>query len=224
MRWTDVAAYVRVMRALLRGDEVEWEGQTIRMLHPDGFAAHRPLDVPLLIAADGPKGLAVAGELGDGVFSTMPSTESDAPWRALLISGTVLAEREDAGSERVIDTVGPALARIFHGRYERAGAAGVDSLPGGRRWREVIEAVPRGRRHLAVHEGHLVEVNERDRPAVIAGAGLIPEVTMTATAAEIRARVADLAEAGFTEIAYQPMGPDIPRELEAFAAATSELG
>jgi 5,10-methylenetetrahydromethanopterin reductase len=27
-----------------------------------------------------------------------------------------------------------------------------------------------------------------------------------------------MAAAGMTEIAYQPAGPDIPRELEAFAA------
>ena len=29
--------------------------------------------------------------------------------------------------------------------------------------------------------------------------------------------------AGVTEIAYQPAGPDIPRELEAFAAAVSSV-
>jgi 5,10-methylenetetrahydromethanopterin reductase len=28
-----------------------------------------------------------------------------------------------------------------------------------------------------------------------------------------------MAAAGMTEIAYQPAGPDIPRELEAFAKA-----
>jgi 5,10-methylenetetrahydromethanopterin reductase len=47
---------------------------------------------------------------------------------------------------------------------------------------------------------------------------------MTGTAAEVRERVAGLAETGITEIAFQPAGPDIPRELKAFAAATSELG
>ena len=46
---------------------------------------------------------------------------------------------------------------------------------------------------------------------------------MTGTAAEVRARVVDLAEAGVTEIAYQPAGPDIPRELATFVAATSGL-
>lgn len=32
-------------------------------------------------------------------------------------------------------------------------------------------------------------------------------------------RLAQLEEAGATEIAYQPAGPDVPRELEAFAKA-----
>src|SRR4051794_25644988 len=38
MRWADVRTYVSALRALLRGEDVEWEGATIRMIHPDGFA------------------------------------------------------------------------------------------------------------------------------------------------------------------------------------------
>ena len=44
MRWADVAEYVRVLRALLRGEEASWEGAAIKMIHPDGFVAERPLD------------------------------------------------------------------------------------------------------------------------------------------------------------------------------------
>jgi 5,10-methylenetetrahydromethanopterin reductase len=32
-----------------------------------------------------------------------------------------------------------------------------------------------------------------------------------------REKLAPLSEAGVTEIAYQPVGPDVARELEAFA-------
>ena len=42
---------------------------------------------------------------------------------------------------------------------------------------------------------------------------------MTGTRANIGARLRALTAAGITEVAYQPMGPDIPRELSAFAAA-----
>ena len=37
--------------------------------------------------------------------------------------------------------------------------------------------------------------------------------------AALRELCAHLEEAGVTEVAYQPAGPDIPRELEAFATA-----
>ena len=69
------------------------------------------------------------------------------------------------------------------------------------------------------HEDHLVAVTDRDRPAVVEGIGLLPAASLTGTAAEVRAKVAQLADAGVTEIAYQPAGPDIPGELERFARA-----
>ena len=46
---------------------------------------------------------------------------------------------------------------------------------------------------------------------------------MTGTPEEVRAKVAEIAASGITEIAYQPMGPDIPRELRAFKAATDNI-
>src|SRR5262249_17282992 len=58
--WGHVAAYAAALRSLLRGEEVEWEGTVIRMGHPPGFAPPRPIELPLIVAAQGPKGLAVA--------------------------------------------------------------------------------------------------------------------------------------------------------------------
>lgn len=220
MRWVDVGEYVRVLRALLRGEETEWDGAVVRMLHPKGFGAARPVDVPILIGADGPKGLAVATELADGVFSAalpQPDAVSITPWRALLSFGTVLDDGEDPTSARVLAAAGPAMAVVYHGMYVRGGPDAVDAFPGGKAWREATEAVPEASRHLAIHEGHLVEANPRDRIALEEGAPLIPAVTMTGTAAELRDRLATLEGAGVTEIVYQPMGPDIARELRAFA-------
>src|ERR1700739_4798607 len=76
MPWRQVAEYVRCLKALLAGETGEWEGAKVRMLHLPGFGAKRPVRVPILIGADGPKGLAVAAELGDGVFSAaVPHTD-----------------------------------------------------------------------------------------------------------------------------------------------------
>jgi len=221
MAWAAVSTYVRTLRALLRGEEVEWEGSMLRMLHPVGFGGPTPIDVPILIAADGPKGLAIAAELGDGVFSAgipQPDAVEVSSWRALLAFGTVLDEGEHPASERAVAAAGAALAVVYHGVYERGGPEAVDGFPGGRAWREAIESVPEGSRHLAIHEGHLVAANDRDRIALSEGIPMLPALTLTGPAEELRGRVAGLEAAGVTELAYQPAGPDIPRELEAFAA------
>lgn len=221
MRWSDVATYVRALRALLRGETVEWDGSCLRMLQSDGFGARRPVDVPILIGADGPKGLAVAAELGDGVFSAViPQTDAVdvGPWRALLAFGTVLDDGENAASSRALAAAGPALAVAFHALYERGGADAVDAFPGGRHWREAIEQVPPDTRHLAIHEGHLVSPNTHDLLALEEAAPMLGALTMTGSAADLRERLRGLADAGVTEIAYQPAGPDIDRELRAFAS------
>ncbi len=221
MRWNDVAEYIQVLRALLRGEEALWEGSVIQMIHPDGYVASRPVDVPVLVGADGPRGYAVAREHGDGVFSAGVAPTADAlpAWRALLAFGTILSEGEELSDERVMDAAGHALAVIFHASYERGGAEAVDRLPGGRRWRQAVEEVPAGRRHLAIHEDHLVTVSGRDRPAVSDGIGLLPAASLTGTEASVRVKLEQLAAIGVTEIAYQPAGGDIAGELERFARA-----
>lgn len=220
MPWRQVRDYVLVLRGLLRGEEVEWEGAPIRMIHPDGFAPARPIDVPILIAADGPKGMAVAAELGDGVFSAARPAAGDGPaWRAVLAFGTVLADGESVHDDRVLDAAGHGLAVAYHAMYERGGAAAVDALPGGAVWRAGVEAVPEASRHLATHEGHLVGLTDRDRAALAEGASLLTALSFTGSANELRDKVAALEAAGATELAYQPAGPDIPGELERMFAA-----
>jgi 5,10-methylenetetrahydromethanopterin reductase len=190
------------------------------MLHPGGFGAPRPIEVPVLLGADGPKGIAVAEELGTGIFCAGAVTEGAAAFDdvSLLAFGTVLEPGEDASSDRVRAAAGHAVAVAYHAAYERSGA-GVDGLPGGAAWRGAVEAVPVERRHLATHEGHLVAPNDRDALALDAEPGLAASLTLTGTPEVVRGRVDALAARGVTELAYQPAGPDIPRELEAFAAA-----
>lgn len=225
--WRHVADYVRCLKSLLAGETVEWEGAKIRMMHPAGFGAERPVDVPFLIGADGPKGLAVAAELGDGVFSAavpQPDAVQAADWRALLSFGTVLDEGEDVTSARVADAAGPGAVVMYHAVYERGGAAAVDGLPGGRGWRAAIEAQPDDERHLAIHEGHLVHANARDEPYVADLLPMASAASLTGTPDQVAAWVRDLAAVGVTEIAYQPAGSDIERELRAFAAAAGISG
>jgi 5,10-methylenetetrahydromethanopterin reductase len=212
LAWAGVARYVRDLRALLRGEAVEVDGARVALRQPPGFGAPRPVRTPILIAANGPKGLAVARELGEGamcVYAPQPGFG----WCAVLALGTVLEPGESFATPRVVDALAPAIAVIYHGAYE-ANPAAVDALPGGAAWRAELEKIPESERHLALHDGHLVELSELDRRHVSPELGAL---TLSGTESELRAKLAELEKAGMTELLYQPCGPNIPREIEAFA-------
>jgi alkanesulfonate monooxygenase SsuD/methylene tetrahydromethanopterin reductase-like flavin-dependent oxidoreductase (luciferase family) len=73
--WSYMDRYIRAYRGLLGGETIEWDGARMRMLHPPGHAAQRPVDVPVIVAALGPKGAEVARELGDGLYITLALPE-----------------------------------------------------------------------------------------------------------------------------------------------------
>ncbi len=214
LKWSFVEAYVRALRGLLRGEEVEWDGAVMRMLQPAGFAPARPIDVPLLIGAGGPKGLATARALGDGVFVTRPL--SGFAWVAQLATGTVLEPGEAPGSARVMAAAGHGAAVAYHGAYERGG---IETLPGGAAWRDQIERVPARTRHLAIHDGHLIAPNVIDR--TVLNGDVLARYGGALDAASWREWLQRWQQEGTTELAYQPAGPDIPRELTAFARMAS---
>jgi 5,10-methylenetetrahydromethanopterin reductase len=85
--WSYLRDYVVAFRRLLAGDTVTWQGSRLKMMHPAGFAPQRPIDVPVLISAIGPKGLDVATELAGGLFSIDGQTRSAAQfdWASLAV-------------------------------------------------------------------------------------------------------------------------------------------
>lgn len=211
MRWAEVEAYVHALRELLAGRAVEWDGAQIEMIHPDGFSASRPIDVPILISAMGPKGLDIARRIGDGVFS-VSSAQAGFDWSAVIVYGTVLDDGEDADSERAVAAAGPGASVLYHALWEQGIA---EMLPGGDEWRARIDAFDEAERHLRVHERHLVGINDWDRDVVTGET--ITALTLTGTAAELRVRLEDLAAQGATEIAFHPGGDDPVDELRRFA-------
>jgi 5,10-methylenetetrahydromethanopterin reductase len=212
LTWAWTRRYIEQLRALLRGEKVDVDGAIVQMLHGSEFAPARPIRTPIVIAANGPKGLAVARDLGDGVM-TIGGGDHDFDWCSVLAFGTVLDDGESPGSERALAAAGPALTVVYHAMYE-GDPASVDALPGGVEWRKRLEEIPDNERHLAVHDDHLVRVTERDRPLL--DGELLKAFTWTGSAAEVRMRIDALANAGATEILYAPMGPDVPRELRTF--------
>jgi len=223
IKWKFMEDYIRAYRGLLRGETIEWEGARMKMLHPPGHGAERPVDVPIIIAALGPKGAAVARELGDGLYITLalPEFATEFDWVSYLFWGTIRDDDEDLDSDRVRAAGGPGWALAYHGAYEFG--TPLEDMPGGAEWKAVIEESPEEERHLAVHSAHCVGLNEADQAAWDAGGHqILDDVTMSGTADQVRERLAGLSENGVTEVVFQPCGPDVRRELEVFMATARE--
>jgi alkanesulfonate monooxygenase SsuD/methylene tetrahydromethanopterin reductase-like flavin-dependent oxidoreductase (luciferase family) len=135
--------YLRVLRALLHGEEVGYEldgeRRDIRFLHADrGFidVAH---PVPIYVAADGPLALKTAGAYGDGRVCSHNQTRArlqksletmqtgaaavgrtlpDDFHTAALSYACVLGPGESMTSDRVIDEIGPMAAATLHYWWE----------------------------------------------------------------------------------------------------------
>ncbi len=220
--WNFTRRYVEQLRGLLRGEVVEIKGRPCEMMHRPELARPRPIEVPILLSAFGPKGVAIAREVADGWMGVFPPPE---PFdRAVqMVHGTVLAPGESPTSKRVLEEVGPWMAGAYHAAWE-SDPASVRSLPGGAEWLKRIESArPEAERHLAVHFGHCTHLNEADRLALAAGGAALPGIGWVGEAEALRARATEAAAAGTTEILYTPAGDDLIGQLESFHAALSPL-
>ncbi len=206
--------YVAALRELLAGGTVVLDGKAARMLHWPGMAAGRPIAVPLWLSVLGPRGNRRAPEVADGIIGP-PHPELPT---ATMVSGTVLEPGEDPGSPRVLSALGPWRVVRWHTSYAVGGAERVDSLPGGREWRSKLEDLaPESERHLLTFEGHVTHLSERDGPLL----EHIDTGTLVGDPEAIGHELEQLARSGFCEVMYTPGGPDIARELRAFAGARS---
>ena len=135
--------YLRVLRALLHGEEVEYdlggERSDIRFLHPDMGFIDVEHPVPIYVAADGPLALKTAGAYGDGRVCSHNQTRARLQksletmqqgaatvgrtlpgdfHTAALSYACVLEPGEKMTSDRVIDEIGPMAAATLHYWWE----------------------------------------------------------------------------------------------------------
>lgn len=190
---------------------------------PDDLA-HAASAVPILLSAMGPKGEEIARSLDvDGLmsFGTAVPGMANFDWSVLQVGGTVLEDNEDTGSERVRAAAGPAWAINYHAVHDfQGGLDAVRTMPGGDAWADIIQKSSEADRHFAIHEGHLMHLNEADNAAWDnGGSAIVTGVSFTGDAGALRAQVDDLAQQGVTELGIMTSGPDIPHELEAYIKA-----
>jgi len=222
LAWKFVRTYVEQLRGLLRGDVVEIDGRASQMIHRPELAKARPIDVPILLSAFGPKGLAITREIADGWMGVSPPPE---PFDAAvqLVHGTVLAPGESPTAPRVVESVGPWLVGMYHMTWE-TGPQNLPLIPGGAEWLAEIESErPEGQRHLAAHFGHVTHLNAADRRALAARGDDLPWFGWVGAADAVLQRAAESAAAGTTEILYTPAGDDLFGQAESFYGAVASL-
>jgi alkanesulfonate monooxygenase SsuD/methylene tetrahydromethanopterin reductase-like flavin-dependent oxidoreductase (luciferase family) len=143
MRIRDFREYLRVVRGLLHGEEVEYTlngvTRSLQFLHLDRGFINLEDRIPIYVAANGPLALKVAGEFGDGLVSVfneqpevlqanlqMVKAGADRAQRTLpvnfhkaaLTTAVVLKPGEKLTSDRVIDECGSQVAAVLHFVYE----------------------------------------------------------------------------------------------------------
>jgi alkanesulfonate monooxygenase SsuD/methylene tetrahydromethanopterin reductase-like flavin-dependent oxidoreductase (luciferase family) len=132
--------YLRVVRALLHGEAVEYTyggiTREITFIHRDRHFINLDKPIPIYIAANGPKACEAVGAYGDGWITAgaddirpkLPLVEAGAkkagrnlpqPFlKTALISGCVLRPGEKLTDERVIQETGSYVTAILHFAYE----------------------------------------------------------------------------------------------------------
>ncbi|HXW82831.1 MAG TPA: LLM class flavin-dependent oxidoreductase, partial [Candidatus Binataceae bacterium] len=231
VKQTDFCEQVRELRDLLTRGETDYrtEGVTrhIRYLHRDRRFINLDDRIPLYVAANGPKTLALAGEFGDGIITTGVATverveavrryaevgaaKVGRSARELpLVSLThlcVLRPGEPLDSPRVKAICGHWVMASFHAIA--AGYARTNSLPA--EVRSIYDAYaayvanlpnPPAERYLDVHVGHCTFVAPAEQRFVTAES--IRATTMVGPREELIDRLRALERAGLGQMFLNP--------------------
>ena len=223
---------VRIIRGLLQGQEVDYQHgedrRTIRFFHQEHGFINTQDAVPIHIAANAPKAMALAGELGDGFITSR--TNSLAGWQetwnrvrqgaeqvgkdpaalytTILTTTCLLRPGELYDSPRVKAEAGPWAMLAMHALYERVQqpTAAPDVIrPIFAEYATFVDQRRQragDRYYLALHDGHGLYLRPDETRFVT------PEVvrttTMTAPPEELIERLRALEAAGVKQVALLP--------------------
>jgi alkanesulfonate monooxygenase SsuD/methylene tetrahydromethanopterin reductase-like flavin-dependent oxidoreductase (luciferase family) len=234
MKTADFERYVREVRSLLAGEDTQVrygdrDGYT-RFLN-QGLAFVNLADpIPILVGANGPRALALAGAMGDGLMTiaaTRPeeirtmldavragasAAERELPesFEVTSMSNVVVLEPgESVTSDRVARLCDSWVGAAIHFAYELWNVRRDDSVvppPFRPFWEEYcvhVEAMaePPDRRHLQIHDGHATFLAAAERKFLTEEA--IRAVTIIGSVEEIAEQIRAAEAAGVTELALQ---------------------
>jgi len=235
--------YIRVVRALLNGEEVDYtlNGATHRIRFQMREHHFIDLDHPvrLYVAAFGPKAQALAGELGDGLVSglprggTVPSMLANARSGAARVGRTLGADFQVAAmvtlvllqpgealtSERIIAESGAAVITGLHylvARYLETGADPPDyAKPIWKGYMDWLNEAPPEVRHQRLHNSHYSFVDPEEARFITPD--LIKATCLTGTPEELVDQLHALEQQGLKQIMLYPPLNRQYRVIEDFA-------
>lgn len=205
---------VAFVRELIRAGRARIEGDTVRIENFELWYAPRHRDVPVYLSAVFAKGIALCGELADGIILTRSTLRTTAPVRAQLAAAARLAGRDPATIE--VTTLLPTSVG------ETRDAAMAALRPG---LAFYLGFFPRYNRMMAEH-GFATEAaaiadawqrGDRDAAERAVSDAMIDETSIAGTPEQCRARLEAYRQSGIDVPIVSPFarGPDAKDCFEA---------
>lgn len=234
---------VAVIRKLVAGEEASYTEsgvtRSVRLLHPEGGFVNLRDRIPIYVAANAPKAMKLAGEVGDGwiTINIDPKTIAEGRERILkaadaagrkidaahfpvtvLTSACVLKPGESRTSERVKRLIGPFAIVLLHTVWDEhkmaAGPFAPPSLfPLAKAYHDdhiMKMRTPIEKRFQEMHYGHVIFLQPGEDKYITEE--LLNYGSLVGTPAEIIARIKALEAVGVTNLALHIVGTD-SREL-----------
>jgi alkanesulfonate monooxygenase SsuD/methylene tetrahydromethanopterin reductase-like flavin-dependent oxidoreductase (luciferase family) len=243
MRIKDYAEYLRVLRALLRGETVEYTYNGVQrpikiLMHDNRYMNLEPA-IPIYVSGFGPRAMALAGAYGDGlVFAIPPRGVPVSEALAHVQSGAVRAGRaltsfrncaltniallepgEAVDSERIIRLIGPNVMASVYYFYDEVQEKGIDPpdflKPLWQRYCDLMADVPPAYRHLRTHEWHYTALHPGE--AELIDAELIRATCLVGTAEQVIEQIQELEHDGLQEIMFATGADEKWQFAETFA-------
>jgi alkanesulfonate monooxygenase SsuD/methylene tetrahydromethanopterin reductase-like flavin-dependent oxidoreductase (luciferase family) len=231
----ELREYVRVVRSLLDGDEVDYtyRGKTrsIKFLHLDRHFINIEDRIPIYIAANGPKAIALAGAIGDGWIVHTAIPDQARTYFGLLREGAkqagralpddfhpichgsvcVLRPGEKLTDERVINETATQVTGVLHLVFELWNYLGRkdEMIPPyfANIWDEYLKRVanyslPPYAVFRQIHDGHFTFLQPEERRFVTPEA--IRAICIVGEPDEVIARIREIESIGFKELNMLP--------------------
>ena len=245
IRYAEFEEYVRVLRGLLDGEEVDYAGaggeaRPIRFDMLDlGFMQVEPR-IPIHVSGFYHRTQRLAGRYGDGLVVSIPPhrdfvtrARSNAARGAAeagrelpggfqfssLTTAVVLEPGETLESDRAIRDCGPFVVSSIHYIYEKIKENGGEPPPHMRGfWKKycrLVEETPQRSRHLRVHAGHCTWLHPDEVEFVTPE--LIRTTCLVGTPDELVQNIRHLDEAGLDHVMLLPSLETQRHTIEAFS-------